>query len=125
MNNEFQNRPIEEYAEEFEILLNRAISYADGDTSNVFVLSIPDYGVTPFGSANAEEIKEQINLFNHINRSITTIYGISYFDITDISRLAENNPNLLAPDNLHPSGKMYALWIDEIVDEVESKLLSD
>lgn len=120
VNNQFQNRTIEEYTEEFETLLNRAITYAGNDTSRVFVLSIPDYGVTPFGASNAEEIAEEIDLFNHINRSISTIYGVTYFDITPISRTAENMPNLIAPDNLHPSGEMYSLWIDLIEKDVRN-----
>jgi len=103
--------------------LNRAIEYADIDTSRVFVLSIPDYGVTPFGSANAEEIAEEIDLFNSVNQSITESYDISYFNITPISREAANDPGLIAPDSLHPSGQMYALWVEEILDQVRNKLL--
>lgn len=122
VNNQFQNRPIDEYTEEFEILLNRAIQYAGNDTSRVFVISIPDYGVTPFGSSNAEEIEEEINLFNEINKNITETYNISYFNITPISRMASTDPSLIAPDNLHPSGKMYALWVEEMLSEVRSKL---
>jgi len=123
VNNQFQNRPLEEYTDEFEILLNRAIQYAGNDTSRVFVLSIPDYGVTPFGEANAEEIAEEIDLFNSVNQSITESYGISYFNITPISRMAANDPSLIAPDNLHPSGSMYALWVEEMLETVRNKLL--
>jgi lysophospholipase L1-like esterase len=123
VNNQFQNRPLEEYTDEFEILLNRAIQYANNDTSRVFVLSIPDYGVTPFGEANAEQIAEEIDLFNSVNQSITESYGISYFNITPISRMAADDPGLIAPDNLHPSGEMYALWVEEMVSEIRQKLL--
>ncbi len=123
VNNQYQQRPLEEYSEEFEILLNRAIQYAGNDTSRVFVLSIPDYGVTPFGEANAEEIAEEIDLFNSVNQSITESYGISYFNITPISRMAADDPGLIAPDDLHPSGEMYALWVSEILSEIRQKLL--
>ena len=122
VNNQYQNRPINEYSEEFETLLNRAIQYADNDTSRVFVLSIPDYGVTPFGSSNAEEIAEEIDLFNGVNQSITDNYGVSYFNITEISRMAADDASLIAPDDLHPSGEMYALWIEEILGEISMKL---
>ena len=123
VNNQFQNRPLDEYSEEFEILLDRAIQYAGNDTSRVFVLSIPDYGVTPFGASNAEEIAEEIDLFNSVNQSITESYGISYFNITPISRMAANDSSLIAPDNLHPSGEMYSLWVGEMLEIVQSKLL--
>ena len=121
VNNQFQNRPDSVYALEFEELLQTAIQFASGESSNVFVLSIPDYGVTPFGN-NYPNASEEVDLFNDTNREITESYGISYFNITNISRLAENNPSLLAPDNLHPSGEMYSLWVEEIIDEVKSKL---
>jgi len=124
VNNQFQERPIDEYSEEFEILLNRAIQYANNDTSRVFVLSIPDYGVTPFGSSNAEEIAEEIDMFNDVNQSITESYGISYFNITPISRMAADDGSLIAPDDLHPSGLMYALWIEEIREEIQNKLVN-
>lgn len=123
VNNQYQNRPQDEYTDEFEILLNRAIQYAGNDTSRVFVLSIPDYGVTPFGEDNAEEIAKEIDLFNSVNQSITENYGISYFNITPISRMAANDSSLIAPDDLHPSGEMYALWVEEIEDEIRQKLM--
>ncbi|HKL02021.1 MAG TPA: SGNH/GDSL hydrolase family protein [Cryomorphaceae bacterium] len=122
VNNQFQNRPIDEYTKQLEELIDQSIAYADGDTSRVFVLSIPDYGVTPFGSAYPDASKGVDN-FNAVNQKVTELYGISYFNITGISRLAENNPKLLASDELHPSGVMYALWVDFIIADIEQKLL--
>jgi len=121
VNNQFQNLSDSIYALEFEELLRLAIQFAGDDSTRVFVLSIPDYGVTPFGGGN-QSISDEINFFNDINREITASYGISYFNITEISRLAENNLDLLAPDNLHPSGEMYTLWVEEILSDVKSKL---
>ncbi len=122
VNNQYQNKSIEEYAKEFETLLVQAIQYAGDDTNNVFVVSIPDYGVTPFGSDNAETIAKEIDQFNNVNREITESYGISYFYITDISRLAADNPGLIANDDLHPSGKMYELWVADFIDDIKMKL---
>lgn len=121
VNNQFQNLSEQDYAVDFEVLLNEALILVGGDTSKVFVLSIPDYGVTPFGGGDPE-ISMEIDAFNAINANITHSYGITYFNITEISRLAENDPNLLAPDNLHPSGQMYTLWVEAIFDEVKAKL---
>jgi len=122
VNNQYQNKSIEEYAEEFETLLVQAIQYAGNDTNNVFVVSIPDYGVTPFGSDNAETIAKEIDQFNNVNREITESHGISYFYITDISRLAASNSGLIANDNLHPSGKMYELWVANFIEDIKIKL---
>jgi lysophospholipase L1-like esterase len=85
-----------------------------GNSKNVFVVSIPDYGFTPFGKPKQETITPQIDQFNEINKRITEKYKISYFDITEISRKGLDDPTLVATDGLHPSGKMYTLWVDRI-----------
>ncbi len=123
VNNQYQGRPIGEYETHFMLLLNRAISYAGGDTSRVFVVSIPDYSVTPFGqSLNPAKIAAEIDIFNEVNRNITESLGVSYHYITDISRLAADSSELVANDNLHPSGVQYALWIDSFYESVKLSL---
>lgn len=123
VNNQFQGRPIEEYADHFDELIRRAIEYAGNDTDRVFVVSIPDYGVTPFGqSMNPAEIAAEIDAFNAINRDISESYNVSYFNITGISREAASNPALIAPDNLHPSGVQYGMWIDLFEEDIKTKL---
>jgi lysophospholipase L1-like esterase len=114
VNNQYQGRSIAAYEIEFEDLLEIAIAYAGGVKSKVFVLSIPDYGFTPFGREKQTKISEQIDMFNNVNRSIARSKGITYIDITDISRLGLEDPDLLATDGLHPSVKMYALWVQRI-----------
>jgi lysophospholipase L1-like esterase len=121
VNNQYQNGPTDVYANEFEFLLKTAIQFAGNDTDRVFVLSIPDYGVTPFGGNNPN-ISTSVDLYNSINADITQSYGVSYFNITEISRQAETNPELIAPDSLHPSGDMYELWVEEILEDVKAKL---
>jgi len=121
VNNQFQNRPLDVYGMEFEQLLETAIQFAGNDTNRVFVLSIPDYGVTPAGEGNAE-ISQEIDIYNDIIQDIAESYAVDYFNITEISRMAEDNVELLAPDSLHPSGDMYELWVNEILDDVKAKL---
>ena len=119
VNNQFRGYDTNIYEKEFEKLLIKSIGFANSNFSNVFVLSIPDYGVTPFGKLrDSEKIKSEINLYNEINYKISKKYGVLYFDITDISRLAEFDSTLLADDMLHPSKKMYNLWVENIVDQV-------
>ena len=115
VNNQYQGRSISEYEREFEELLQIAIAHAGGDRSKLFVLSIPDYGFTPFGREKQKKISEQIDMFNSVNRTITKRSGVRYIDITDISRLGLEDPDLLATDGLHPSGKMYSLWVERIL----------
>lgn len=119
VNNQFQSRPIEQFETEYRQLLDSALAYTGQDTSRVIVLSIPDYGVTPFGSAfKPERIAEEIDEYNRIKMEITEELGVAFFDITEISRQAATNSNLIATDNLHPSGTMYALWVEEVLSYV-------
>ncbi|MCB0559827.1 MAG: SGNH/GDSL hydrolase family protein [Lewinellaceae bacterium] len=124
VNNQYQNRPIDIYRTEFRELLEQAISFAGGDTTRVIVLSIPDYAFTPFGqgSSNPGLISMQIDQYNDLNREMTASYGVTYFDITPVSRQGLAQPGLVASDGLHPSGAMYALWVAEIQDYVAGVL---
>lgn len=116
VNNQYQGKPADQYAIEFEDLLRTAIRLANGNAGNVFVVSIPDYGYTPFGQAKKEIISEEIDEFNRVNKSISEKYKVAYHNITDISRKGLEEPSLVATDKLHPSGKMYTLWTDRILE---------
>jgi lysophospholipase L1-like esterase len=115
VNNQYQGKPANEYATEFEVLLNKAIHFAKGDNKSVLVVSIPDYGYTPFGSEKQAEISKQIDEFNKINKGIADAYKVDYINITDISRKGLEDPSLVASDGLHPSGKMYSLWVQRML----------
>lgn len=115
VNNQYQGQPADQYALEYEDLLKTAIQLAGGKKEKVFVVSIPDYGYTPFGKSKQPQISRELDEFNEINRRITDSYGIAYFDITDISRQGWEDPELVASDGLHPSGKQYTLWVERIV----------
>ena len=119
VNNQFRGRDIQEYREGFVFLLNKAIEYADGDPNRVIVLSIPDWGVTPFASSrDSKTIAVEINQFNSVNEEESKKAGVHYVDITPISREAVNDSSLIASDGLHPSGKMYAEWAKLAYPEV-------
>ncbi|MEM6966627.1 MAG: SGNH/GDSL hydrolase family protein [Bacteroidota bacterium] len=121
VNNFFQGKPKDQYEIEFEALLQRAIDFAGGKAENVFVLSIPDYAYTPFGNGNPS-ISQGIDNFNASNKTITDSYGISYFNITPISREGLDKPELVDDDNLHPSGLQYGLWVDLFYEAVKLKI---
>lgn len=121
VNNQYQGGNIQTYLKEFEELLTTAIQLAGNSPEHVFVLSIPDYAYTPFGKENPL-ISSQINQFNLINRQIAENYKVKYIDITPISRNGLTQPDLVASDGLHPSGKMYSLWVQEIMKSVEKEV---
>jgi lysophospholipase L1-like esterase len=118
VNNFYQGKSVENYKPEFEELLQTAIQLAGGVTSHVFVISIPDYGYTPVGEKDQATISKGIDAFNKANESIAKKLGVKYYNITDISRKGLTNPDLVAFDGLHPSGKMYAEWVNRILSDV-------
>ncbi len=112
VNNQYQNKPISQYMSEFPQLLDSAIHYAGGDTSHVFIVSIPDYAATPFGQeASPSQISQEIDQYNLINKNFADSYHIKYFDITPISRFGLFQPYLVANDGLHPSEVQYSEWV--------------
>jgi lysophospholipase L1-like esterase len=123
VNNQYRGRDAEEYRAQFKELLQKSISFAGGDKSKVFVVSIPDWGVTPFAEGrDRKKIGEEIDLFNKINKEETVKEGITYVDITPESRNAVTDKSLIASDGLHPSEKMYKEWVDLILPEATKKL---
>lgn len=123
VNNQYQRRSQEEYRIEFTTLLEKAITYAGGRKNRVFVLSIPDYSVTTFAqNSDTARISTEIDAFNAINKQITTAAGVSYLDITGISREARFDLSLTAGDGLHPSGKQYARWAGLLLPLIQAAL---
>jgi lysophospholipase L1-like esterase len=115
VNNQYRGYSISQYEKEFDELLSQAISFANGMTQNVFVISIPDYGVTPFAkerNLDADKIANELNAYNEMAKKIASSKGVQFFEITEWSRNAETDPSLVASDGLHPSGKMYENWVD-------------
>jgi lysophospholipase L1-like esterase len=123
VNDQYQGMDTAGYAIRFTQLLEKSVQLAKGMKSNVFVLSIPDYSVTPFVSqANKARVRMEVDWFNTINKRITLAYGVSYTDITPSTREAETNPALLATDNLHPSGLEYKKWADMLAPKIKAVL---
>jgi lysophospholipase L1-like esterase len=120
VNNQYRGRDAEQYRKEFVTLLHRAIAFAAGDPKRVVVVSIPDWGVTPF-AANRDRAKigAEIDHFNAINAEETKRAGARYADITPVSR---HDATLVAPDGLHPSAKMYASWVSVIAPQASAAL---
>jgi lysophospholipase L1-like esterase len=118
VNNQFQGRGIEEYRTELKEVLEKGVKLAGGKREHVVAVSIPDWGATPMGRGSGPEvIGKQIDLFNEVKAQECKKLGISLVDVTGISRRAVVEPDLIAGDGLHPSGKMYGLWVEVLVGE--------
>lgn len=127
VNNQYQGKGLQEYRTEFARLLERSVAFAAGHTDRVIVVSIPDWGVTPFAGSSGRDktkIAREIDAFNAVKKEETLKRGIHFVDVTGISRRAEKESDLLAADGLHPSGKMYALWADAVFQVVMKRFPS-
>ena len=123
VNNQYQHLSQDQYSTEFTTLLKTAIGYAGNNPKRVFVLSIPDYSVTPFASgSNKALIASQIDSFNTINLNIALQNGVHYLNITTSSREAAADPSLVATDGLHPSGKEYKKWANLLAPMIKAAL---
>jgi lysophospholipase L1-like esterase len=111
VNDQYRGRPLEEYREEFRRLLDRAIDFAGGASARVLVLSIPDWGVSPFAAGRDRgQIAGEIDAFNAVNREAAVAASAPYADVNTLSREAAAEPADFAADGLHPSPGMYRRW---------------
>jgi lysophospholipase L1-like esterase len=116
VNNQYRGRSIAEYKQQLERLLKKSIELANDKPGNVFVVSIPDYGCTPFGQAlNPQKITREIDEYNNLNKALSIQFNVQYIEITESSRKAKTNASLVAADGLHPSAKEYAKWAKKLV----------
>jgi acyl-CoA thioesterase-1 len=117
VNNQFAHLPMDVFERELDSLISVAIDRVRGKPSHVVVLSIPDYTVTPFWRRIDPErtAVAELDRYNVAARQITLSRGATWIDITDISRRALDEPDLIARDGLHPSARMYAEWVARMV----------
>lgn len=124
VNNQYRSYPKDQYVREFQVLLTKAVELAGGKKDRVFVVAIPDYGCTPFGKEKADTIFTEINWYNGEAARQCLAEGIPFVDVFPISRLALHEPELIAGDQLHPSGKMYERWAKEMLP-VATRILTE
>jgi lysophospholipase L1-like esterase len=122
VNNQYRGRTVESYAQDFEKMLLRAIAFARGNKAQVIVLSIPDWGVTPFAiskGVNPTQVANQIDSYNETKKAICAKNGVKYIDITAEYRIAGALPEGVVADELHPSSLIYKSWMEKLLLEVQ------
>ena len=123
VNNQYRGRSVANYREEFLQLLNTSIGFASGKAQRVFVLSIPDWGVTPFGDdRDKNQITKEIDEYNAACKAIAIDHGCHYIEITGSTREHGRDLAYLVADRLHPSGKEYAIWSQRLADAMAAEL---
>ena len=116
VNNQFWSQPFDIFQTEFDSLVNIAIEAVGKE--RIFIVSIPDYGVTPFGNNNSENIANDIDMYNGYISERCAEEGFPFINVTEISRQLGDSDGALATDNLHPSGYQYSLWVNEMLPSV-------
>jgi len=123
VNNQYRGLQISEFENDFEYLLKKAIYFANNKPEKVIVLSIPDWGVTPFAAErDTNKISQEIDAFNKVCEDKVKKLGGHFIDITTQTRLAKNDESLLASDKLHYSAKSHAVWAEKVANTIEKNL---
>jgi len=120
VNNQYRGRTCEEYTEQFQSLLLQAIGFTGGRAGRVIVLSIPDWGVSPFAAdRDRNAIARQIDAFNAAAGRIARQHQAPFIDITPHARIQEQP---FAADGLHPADEQYRFWAQELVAQITQQL---
>jgi lysophospholipase L1-like esterase len=119
VNDQFRGNSTATFQTDFIKLLQTIVAFNQGVTSEIVVISIPDWGVTPFGTNwDQEKVRQEIDQFNLILRTVCTQNDIQFIDITGVSRSSESDWSLVTQDGLHPSAKMYERWVSKMLLEI-------
>ena len=119
VNNQYQGQNANDFRPEFIEILEKSLKLVENRTERLFVISIPDWGASPYGFGfDRAKVSKEINEFNSVVKEESEKRGLRYFNITTISRRALIDRTLIASDGLHPSGKMYKLWVDKMIPEI-------
>lgn len=123
VNNQYRQRTVADYILQFESLLDQALKFARNNNNRVIVISIPDWGITPFANGrDREKIASEIDEYNRANKEIADKYNVHYINITLGNRKAGAGKEMVTRDGLHPSGKEYYKWAAELAAVIKSEL---
>lgn len=123
VNDQHDGLPFDGFRAALSTILDSAVKFAGGDRNRVFVISIPDYGVTPYGQKkDSHKISMEIKQYNRVVKAVANMRGISFFNITPISLRSANEPDLISSDNLHPAAGQYKMWVDSFYDRIKAKV---
>ena len=117
VNNQYRGRSVSDYEIEFRKMLTKAINFAEGNPKHVVVISIPDWGITPFASergTDQQKVAKEIDAYNAAKKSISDELGAHYIDITEEYRKIGASPEMVVEDKLHPSDLVYKSWAEKL-----------
>ncbi len=124
VNNQYRGLSIDDFKTDFEFLLKKVIHFANNNTKQVMVLSIPDWGVTTFAQGkNIEQtISNEIDRFNEVVEQMAKSHNTHFINITEETRKAKKDKSLLASDGLHYSAKEMSIWSEKVASIIETSI---
>lgn len=123
VNNQYQNKPLSQYKKEFKDLLKTAISKCKQDNKGVFVVSIPDYGVTPFAKEKDKtKAIEDLKQYNAFAKTQCQKNDVAFYDITELSAKLSQSKTMLINDHLHPNAEQYKAWTESFLPQLVQQL---
>ncbi|MCF7750315.1 SGNH/GDSL hydrolase family protein [Bacillus subtilis subsp. subtilis] len=128
VNDQYRGRSVDEYRPRFSALLQRALAFAGARAQRVLVVSIPDWGVTPYArdaGRDRVQIGHELDVYNAAAAAICAAHGVTFIDITDLSRTPGAEAVMLVDDGLHPSAAMYTLWTEKVFQVARVQLADE
>ena len=124
-NNQFRGQAAARYRPEFRALLHQAIGFAGGRPGRVVVLSVPDWGQSPFGQRQGRApavIGAEIDQLNAVAQAECRQAGVAYVGITALTRAAASDPRQFGRDGLHYARPQLRQWAERALPVVRSLL---
>lgn len=123
VNNQFRDMAIKDFENDFAFLANKAIHFAGNKSNRVMILSIPDWGYTPFANGREiQKISKEIDDYNEVCAGIAKKMKLHFINITDETRAEKNNLQALASDRLHYSKSTHLRWAEKIASIMKQEL---
>jgi lysophospholipase L1-like esterase len=109
VNNQYQDLDLAQFLVEFSSLL----TLLKRTTQTAFVITIPNYGYTPFGLNKRQKITSDLISYNKEIKKISQDHDLKVYDIYDLS-CKQGTADFLINDLLHPAEGAYKAWAELI-----------
>jgi len=123
VNNQYRGQSLALYRAEFRALLATAVAFAGGQPRHVVVLSIPDWGQTPFADGrDRAQIAQEIDQFNAVAHEECRSADVAFVDITPLTRAAAGHAGEFTADGLHYTPAQMQQWAALALPVVQRQL---
>lgn len=119
VNNQYRGYSLMDFEVELNKIYQFALEKVSHQSQKIIVLSIPNWGVTPFAKdRNEQQITQEIHQYNAVCNKLAQKNNSTFIDITPQTELAKSNIDLLTSDNLHYSKKSHLQWGNWVAQKI-------